>query len=231
MGTLINNKQNTLSERVFHRIKEDIIFGVIAQGQKIVEDDLAKSYKISRGPLREALHKLESINLVDRRPHSGSRVVTLDYKMMREVYQVREAMEGFATRLASLTMSQAEIDNLYRLLEKHEDSIKESNSTVYFQKEGDLDFHYYIFSKCQNQWLIDYLNNKLYQILRMCRHRTSQIPFRVESALQDHRNIVDAINNRDAEFAEILMRRHVQGAWQTIEQMLNKQNSCANGEK
>ena len=209
-------KQHTLSETVFQQIKEDIICGVIPQGQKIIETNLAKSYSISRGPLREALHKLEYINLIDKTPHSGSKVVTLNYKTMYEIYQVREAMEGFATRLASCVMSQLEIDNLYRLLEKHEKSIEKSAGTTYFQKEGDLDFHYYIFSKCQNQWLIDYLNNKLYQVLRMCRQRTSKLPFRAKPALSMHRLIVDAINNRDAEFAEILMRRHISDAWKAV---------------
>ena len=113
-------KQDTLSEHVFQQIKEDIITGVIPQGQKIGEAELAKAYDISRGPLREALHKLESINLVDHRPHSGSRVITLDFAMMQDVYQIREAMEGFAARLACVAMSQSDIDNLYRLLEKHE---------------------------------------------------------------------------------------------------------------
>ncbi len=223
VNSLQPNKQDTLSEHVFEQIKEDIITGAIPQGCKIVETDLAKSYHISRGPLREALHKLESIHLVDRRPHSGSRVVTLDIVMMRDVYQMREAMEGFATRLACVAMSQADIDNLYRLLEKHESSIERSEGQRYFQKEGDLDFHYYVFSKCQNQWLIDYLNNKLYQVLRMCRHRTSQIPFRVEPALHDHYAIVDAINNRDPELAEILMRRHISGAWKVVEKLLNQE--------
>ncbi|MBT3277089.1 GntR family transcriptional regulator [Candidatus Thioglobus sp.] len=216
-------KQDTLSEHVFQQIKEDIITGVIPQGQKIGETDLAKSYDISRGPLREALHKLESIQLVDRRPHSGTRVITLDCAMMRDVYQMREAMEGFAVRLACVAMPQSDIDNLYRLLEKHEATIKQSDGKQYFQKEGDLDFHYYIFSKCQNQWLINYLNDKLYQVLRMCRHRTSQIPFRVEPALHDHYAIVNAINDRDPELAEILMRRHISGAWKILENLLNQE--------
>jgi len=216
-------KQDTLSEHVFQQIKEDIITGIIPQGQKIGEAGLAKSYDISRGPLREALHKLESINLVDRRPHSGSRVITLDFAMMQDVYQMREAMEGFATRLACVAMSQSDIDNLYRLLQKHESSIKRSEGKRYLQQEGSLDFHYYIFSKCRNQWLIDYLNNKLYQVLRMCRHRSSQMSFRVEPALHDHYAIVDAINNRDPELAEILMRRHISGAWKIVKTLLDKE--------
>ncbi len=224
MSTSTAIKQKTLSEQIYQQIKEDIISGKIPQGQKIGETELAKAYGISRGPLREALHQLEYINLVERTPHAGSRIVTLDYQMMLEVYQVREAMEGMAVRLSTINMSQAEIDDLYSLLDRHDKSIKQAEGKIYFQKEGDLDFHYYIFSKCQNKWLIDYLNNKLYQILRMCRHRTSQIPLRPEVALREHQNIVDAINNRDAELSEMLIRRHIQGAWKTMKNMLESTN-------
>jgi len=221
MRAQVITKQNTLSEQAFQKIKEDIINGKLCQGQKIGETELAKSYGISRGPLREALHRLEYMNLVKRTPHSGSRIITLNYKMMREIYVMREALEGMAARLAAVNMSQIEIDALYQLLEQHARSINETEGKEYFQTEGDLDFHYYIFSKCQNQWIIDYLENKLYQIIRMCRQRTSREPLRPEVALKEHVNIVDAINNQDGQLAEMLMRRHIQGAWQTMQKSLN----------
>lgn len=224
MNTVTDNRQGTLSDQVFWRIKEDIVTGVTPQGQKMGEAELAKHYDISRGPLREALQKLEAINLVVKAPHAGTHVVTLDAEKMREVYQMREAMEGFATRLATQVMSKNEINNLYRLLDQHETGINDTGGKVYFQEEGDPDFHYYIFSKCGNVQLVNYLENQLYQLLRMCRHRTSRLPYRAEKALSEHRSIVDAINNRDAEFAEMLMRRHIQSSWKLVESMLSEQN-------
>jgi DNA-binding GntR family transcriptional regulator len=62
----MSKKPFTLSNEVFKQIRDDIVEGVIQQGQKIVEVNLAKQYNISRGPLREALHQLEYINLVIR---------------------------------------------------------------------------------------------------------------------------------------------------------------------
>lgn len=215
-----NNKSLTLSDQVFFRIKEDIVTGVMLQGQKMGEAELAKRYDISRGPLREALQRLEAINLVTRTPHAGMRVVILSHDKMREIYQMREAMEGFATRLATKAMTDAEIENLYHLLDEHETAIKKTNGKVYFQEEGDPDFHYYIFSKCGNHQLIEFLENQLYQLLRMCRYRTSRLPFRPKNALIEHRTIVDAIKNRDEEFAEMLMRRHIQSSWQLVDSML-----------
>jgi DNA-binding GntR family transcriptional regulator len=213
-------KQSTLSERVFHNLKEEIVSGNIPQGQKISEVNLATRFNISRGPLREALRQLESINLIERTPHSGSKVISLTYRKILELYQIREAMEGYATRLASSEMTQSEIDGLYRLLDQHNEQVQSSGEHVYIQQEGNLDFHYYIYSKCNNQWLFDYLDNKLYQLLRMCRQHTAKISSRADLGLIEHTAIVNAISNRDGELSELLMRRHINGAWKTIKDIV-----------
>ena len=213
-------KQSTLSERVFHNLKEEIVSGNIPQGQKISEVNLATRFNISRGPLREALRQLESINLIERTPHSGSKVISLTYRKILELYQIREAMEGYATRLASSEMTQSEIDGLYRLLDQHNEQVQSSGTHVYIQQEGNEDFHYYIYSKCNNQWLFDYLDNKLYQLLRMCRQYTAKIPSRADLGLIEHTAIVNAISNRDGELSELLMRRHINGAWKTIKDIV-----------
>ncbi len=70
---------------------------------------------------------------------------------------------------------------------------------------------------------MDLLSSELYQLLRMCRHRTSQAPERPTKALTEHKQIVEAIASRDAELAEMLMRRHISGAWKTVKQLLNEE--------
>jgi len=102
-----NIEAPTLARRSFDSIKADIISGELAQGSKIVESDLALKYGISRGPLREAIHRLEQIKLIVRVPHAGSRVVRLDVKMMQDIYSAREALEGMAARLAARLMTDA----------------------------------------------------------------------------------------------------------------------------
>ena len=137
-------ESTTLARRSFDSIKADIISGQLAQGTKIVESDLALKYGISRGPLREAIHRLEQIKLIVRIPHAGSRVVTLDSKMMQDIYVAREALEGMAARLAARLMPRAEIKALSELLDQHAVNISETEGKAYFQREGDIDFHYRI---------------------------------------------------------------------------------------
>lgn len=210
----------TLANTVFHQLKSEIISGAIPQGKKISEVSLSTRLGISRGPLREALRQLEAISLIERTPRSGSKVVSLTYRKIRELYQIRELMEGFATRLAASEMTRPEIDTLYRLLDSHQKQIESSGVHDYLQEQGDKDFHYYIYSKCNNQWLFDYLDNKLYQLIMMCRQQTAQIPARADLGIKQHMDIVDAISNRDPEFAEILMKRHIKGAWEVIKRII-----------
>jgi DNA-binding GntR family transcriptional regulator len=219
-----NLEAPTLARRSFDSIKADIISGQLAQGTKIVESDLALKYGISRGPLREAIHRLEQIKLIVRVPHAGSRVVTLDVKMMQDIYTAREALEGMAARLAARLMADAEIEALSALLDQHADGINETEGTAYIQREGDIDFHYRIALASKNSWIQENLHGELYQLIRMCRHQSGQFPSRAQSALDQHRQIADAIARRDQELAEILMRRHISGAWQIVKKILEDQN-------
>ncbi|MEH6455203.1 MAG: GntR family transcriptional regulator [Cocleimonas sp.] len=213
----------TLSEQVFNDLKEAIISGDLEQGSKITEDGLAKQYGISRGPLREAIRRLEAIRLLVRIPRAGMRVVTLTTEIMEEIYTVREALEGMSARLAAERMSDDDIASLSELLDKHQDSIDISEGKKYFQREGNLDFHYRIARASQNQWLSDLLSSELYQLLRMARQRSGQTPERPSKAIQEHRRIVEAIEMRDAELAELLMRRHISGSWKIVKELLDEE--------
>jgi len=110
----------TLSEHVFRRIQTAIVKGEIPPGSKISEPELARTYGISRGPLREAIHRLEGQKLLVRVPHVGARVVSLSHAELIELYEIRESLEGMACRLAAERMSEAEIAELRRVLNTHE---------------------------------------------------------------------------------------------------------------
>jgi len=215
-------ESRTLAAQTFESIKADIIMGALLQGSKIIESDLALKYGISRGPLREAIHRLEQIKLIVRVPHAGSRVVTLDRKMMEDIYTARESLEGMAARLAARHMPDDDIHSLQELLDRHEEDIDKTEGKAYLQNEGDIDFHYRIALASQNQWILENLNGELYQLIRMGRHQSGQIPTRPAKALSQHRLITSAIEQRDEELAELLMRRHISGAWKTVKTILEE---------
>lgn len=219
-------EQGTLADIASHRLAQSIVTGELAQGQKLNEAELAERFGMGRGPLREALRHLEGMRLVTRVPNAGARVVVLDRKTLSDLYAVREALEGMACRIAATQMTDADIDQLRKLLDRHEAQIKKEGGKVYAQNEGDLDFHYQIARGSRNQMLMDMLGSEQYQLLRMCRYRTSRNAERTLPALQQHRQIVEALAQRDGELAEMLMRRHIQGAWRSIGEMIDKEEAA-----
>lgn len=219
-------EQGTLADMAAHRLAQSIVTGELAQGQKLNEAELAESLGMGRGPLREALRQLEGMRLVKRIPNAGARVVVLDRKTLSDLYAVREALEGLACRLAAAQMPDEEIAQLASLLDRHEEQIRKQGGKMYAQDEGDLDFHYQIVRGSRNQMLMDLLGSEQYQLLRMCRYRTSRNAQRTKPALNQHRQIVEALANRDGELAELLMRRHIQGAWHSISEMIDKEEAA-----
>lgn len=218
-------KQGTLADIAAHRLAHSIVTGELEQGQKLNEAELAERFGMGRGPLREALRHLEGMRLVTRVPNAGARVVVLDRKTLSDLYTVREALEGMACRIAATQMSDDEIAQLSKLLDRHESQIKKQGGKVYAQSEGDLDFHFQIVRGSRNQMLMDLLGSEQYQLLRMCRYRTSRNAQRTGPALQQHRQIVSALAQHDGELAEMLMRRHIQGAWLSISEMIDKEEA------
>ena len=217
MESTISDDSRTLADRVFTRLQDDIVRGALLPGTKLGEAELASRYGVSRGPLREAIRRLESRKLLERIPHVGTRVASLSLGDLIEIYHVREALEGMAARLAATHMTDAEIHSLVELLGQHEQQQDLREDVAYFQREGDLDFHYRIIQGSHNGTLIDMLIGGIYHMVRMYRYQFSTVANRPQRALQEHRRIAEALESRDAEMAEILMRRHISRARQNIE--------------
>lgn len=206
----------TLAERVFNQLQNAIVRGELAPGSKITEPGLSKAYGISRGPLREAMRRLEAHHLIERVPHVGARVVKLSMKELLELFDVREAMESMAARLAARHMSAAEIAGLREALAVHERQSDLQSGEAYYQREGDLDFHYLIVRGSHNRMLMTILCDDLYYLVRLYRTQFSASGARPQRAFVEHHRIVDAIEAGDEELAELLMRRHVSASRKNV---------------
>jgi len=208
---------STAADRIFDQLRRAIVVGEIPAGSKLSEPVLAERFAVSRGPLREAIGRLESTDLVERRPNVGARVVSLSTERLLEIYQVREALEGMAARLAAERMSDDAIQDLRDLMEQHHRDVARDCWQAYFQQEGDLDFHYRIVIGSGNQRMIRILCDDLYHLARMYRCQFGMKSDRARDALKEHALIVDAIADRDGELAEWLMRRHVRASRRAVE--------------
>ena len=213
----------TLADHVLRLIRSAIVKGDIAPGSKISEPELARAYGISRGPLREALHRLEGQRLLVRVPHAGARVVSLNRGELSELYQIRESLEGMACRLAAERMVPEQIEALRGVLREHERDAAFQAGSGYYQQEGDYDFHYRIVQGSGNRMLIRLLCDELYQLARMDRIQYSATTDRPARAFAEHHRILDAIAEGDGELSEMLMRRHIRASRLNIERQISQE--------
>lgn len=217
-------KQGTLGDEVFDRVLDLIYRGQIAPGAVINEAALAAQFGISRGPVREAVRRLQGIQLVTREAFLKARVVSLTPEALIELFQMREALEGYACRLASSLMKADEIDALTSELEN---AGRQSGTDREGRGDRAFDFHERIVRASGNSRLIDALCGDLYHLCRMYRRLSGASWERHEQAQVEHWQIVQAIKNRDGGLAESLMRSHIQRAAENIIRQTSGQGARA----
>jgi len=213
----------TLTERLHEQLRKEIVEGQIPAGSKLSEPELARRFGVSRGPLREVIRRLEAGHLVELKANVGARVVALSPEQLIEIYLVREALEGMSARLAARNMGRKAITAVRDLLTSHEHQVEQlegKEGWAYFQKEGDLDFHYRIVKGSGNQRLCRLLCNDLYHLVRMYRFQFGMSSPRAKPAYSEHLQIVDAIEAGDGEQAEMLMRFHIRASRRNVERQL-----------
>lgn len=206
----------TLTEQLTERLVAAIVSGELAPGEKLSEPELAQRFGTSRGPLREALQRLEGMRLVERRPNVGARVAEVGQRELVDLYNVREALEGMACRLAASSITPDEIVALRVLLDLHEQRPDVKEDRGYFQADALTDYHAHLVQASRNAELIALLDQLSHRV-RLYRYRSSHMTSRPQRALKEHHQILDAIEAGDGELAELLMRRHIRAARQSVE--------------
>jgi DNA-binding GntR family transcriptional regulator len=202
----------SLADHVFERVLDAIVKGTIKPGDRLSETLIAKQLGVSRGPLREAIRRLEGRKLVERTPNVGPRVVSLTPDDLIEIFYIRERLEGLAAKLATERMSEAALDQLDERLEQHTKNASLQRGDGYLQNAGNDDFHYLIVQGSGSKRLKELLCNDLYHLLRIYRFKSSETVGRANAALREHKAILGAMRKRDAADAERLMMQHIAAA-------------------
>jgi len=205
-------RRQSLVDTVTERLEAAIVAGELQPGHRISEQALATALGVSRGPLREAIRRLEGRRLLQRTPNIGVHVANISIDDLKQLLEVREALEGMACRLAATMMSDTEIEELRHLLDEHSRQEGVQGGTGYYQDPRDSDFHFRIVKGSRNKWLEEMLCEGLYDLLRVYRFKSSTRAGRAMQALKEHQAIVSAIASRNADKAEAAMREHLRNA-------------------
>lgn len=218
---LTRRPPGTLADRLFEDILLAITRGELAPGSKISEPMLVRRYGVSRGTLREALNRLQERKLVTRSANQSARVAERTPQALKDFFTVRGSLEALAVREAVMRCSDAELAELHETVIRYEaevDSLPPADP--YMDVIADRDFHFMIAQMSRNPYLIALLCDELYPLLRFFRTHTNYPKIRRKQSVQEHRQILAAMENRDAELAEILMRRHIAAASQSRQEAL-----------
>jgi DNA-binding GntR family transcriptional regulator len=201
----------SLAEEAFGKLVQAITSGEFEPGQKLSESELARRLGISRGPLREALGRLEG-RLVMRTPRLGVSVIDFNREDLAQLFLVREALEGMAARLAAERMTASELGHLRDLLQHHASQPELASGSAYHQRSSDEDYHFTIVRAARCERLEQMLLDELYYQLRIQRLRSSTRPGRAQQALGEHREVLEALASRNPDAAEGTMRHHIRNA-------------------
>jgi DNA-binding GntR family transcriptional regulator len=195
-----------LRDRVYEILKRSILFQEIPPGEKIDEEAIARQLGVSRTPIRETLCRLENEGIVKIVPRRGAFVVKHSREKINEILIVREALEGLAARLAVGQVNGQTLDRLKLLLKDFSESNIRGRSKEYIQ--ADIDFHNLIIQASANNLLIGIMNT-LNDHVQMLRLQTAALEGRPEQSLVEHFDILDALERKAPDSAELLMRKHI----------------------
>ncbi|WEJ58792.1 GntR family transcriptional regulator [Devosia sp. FJ2-5-3] len=201
----------SLSSEALDMVVAAITSGEFLPGARLSEAELARRLGISRGPLREALGRLEG-RLVTRTPRIGVRVIELSKQNIIDLFYAREALEGMGARLACERLSDNEIAKLRELLNTDRAQPEVAAGAAYSPRSLDDDFHLSIIKAAECDQIERLLMDQIYYQLRIHRRKSSTLPGRARAALVEHENIVMAMEARDPDQAEKAMRTHLRNA-------------------
>lgn len=207
------NEYLPLRDVVFNTLRQAILRGELKPGERLMEIQLANKLGVSRTPIREALRKLELEGLVNMVPRKGAEVADITEKSLRDVLEVRKALEELSVQLACEKITEEEIEELKRVAERFKDTLNDQDVTKI--AEADVAFHDVIYTATDNQKLILLLNNLREQ---MYRYRVEYL--KKEEAypqlIAEHEELIDNISKRNKEEVTRIMCEHIDNQVATV---------------
>ena len=201
------NEYLPLRDIVFNSLRKAILKGELEPGERLMEKQLAEKMGVSRTPIREAIRKLELEGLVIMVPRKGAEVAMITEQDIKDVLEVRAALESLAVKLACQRMDKQNINDLLSVNDAFMGAARRKDVETVIKK--DVEFHDTIYQATNNKKLIGMINNLQEQIYR----------FRVEyirqmddftNLMNEHEEIVTAIVEKESVKAQKVATKHIE---------------------
>jgi DNA-binding GntR family transcriptional regulator len=198
-------RYRTLQQIVLEHLRDNIATGVYPPGQKLNEPELAAQYGVSRGPVREALRRLEGQGLVRMVPGKGATVTSLTAAEIAEIYDIRIELEGLGARIGTRHIDDAGLRKMKTLVTKMGKALE---STLTWIKLND-EFHMTLYQASGMKQLCEIINDLMVRTFPYSHVYLSPPAVLQKTHHPDHPQLYEAVSARDESLAEEITRRHL----------------------
>jgi DNA-binding GntR family transcriptional regulator len=205
----------TAEEEAYNFLLEAICKGRYRTGERLIAEDIAGEIGMSRMPVREAFRRLDADGLVTLRPNRGAIVRGLNIEEMREVFEMRSALEGLAIRVAVTKLSERHFSHLERLLDEMDDYREDGAEWVSRHRA----FHEYLCSLSERPRLMRQIS-ALYSVIEPHMRLWLQHADKPRSARDEHASIITALRSGDPDKAAAVVCEHIEGTIPRLIQFL-----------
>jgi len=216
--------RTSLHKELTERLRNMVVEGVLVAGEKVPERELCEKLGVSRTPMREALKVLAADGLLDLVPGRGARVSAITLADLEEVFPLMAALEALSGELACERITNSQ---LTRLKSAHRQMLKyfhNQNLAAYFRYNEKI--HEIILEAAGNETLKTmYLSLALR--VRRARYMANMTPERWQQAVNEHEEILDALDNKDGQALGAILKRHLQNKFDTVRNWMENSNQAA----
>lgn len=209
-------QEHSLGGRVFQKIREDILSGKYQEHDELREAALGKELGVSRTPVREALRQLELEGLVTIIPNRGAYVTGISQKDIWDIYSLRSLLEGMCARWAVEHITEEQLDELEEIILLSEFQLKKGSG---FSAEQitllDSRFHDVLYEASGSR-ILSHVLTDFHNYVQSARKSSVISEDRARKSIREHKQILRAIRDRDAEMAEQLANEHILHVMQNL---------------
>lgn len=204
----------SLGQRVFHRIREDILSGKYDKDEELKEKNIGQELGVSRTPVREALRQLELEGLVTIIPNKGAYVVGFSAEDIHDIYEIRSVLEGLCARRAALKANPDQLEALEEIMCLSDFQVQREHYDQLVELDNKFHEQLYLASGSK---VLEHVLRDFHHYVERVRKITLKNPRRSAESIEEHRRIMEALRERDAKKAEQLANRHIMNTIKNID--------------
>jgi DNA-binding GntR family transcriptional regulator len=199
----------SVTDQIYAALRQNIVQGFYAPGQRVVEAQVAKLFAVSRAPVREAVNRLLQEGLLEARTHHGPSVVHLTPAAMRDLYELRAAIESLAIRKIAIRAGTVNVAPLRDCVAKMETYASQGDLAGVV--EAEMHFHQQLRELSGNSYVIS-MGHHLDGIVQTALTEDNKSYSSLHEVAEEHRPVIDAILQGDPEAAADILTRHILGS-------------------